>query len=84
MVVIGSGSIITRLEAAGRVDENRLLTFPTAVGAGRRLFPDGRVLTLLSSEQVGPAGLTRYKSATVPAVTSASVPAVTSASASAS
>ncbi|WP_426622974.1 dihydrofolate reductase family protein [Leifsonia sp. McL0607] len=67
MVVIGSGSILTRLEAAGRVEEYRLLTFPTAVGAGRRLFPDGRLLTLLSSEQVGPASLTRYGTASAPA-----------------
>ena len=66
VVVIGSGTLIAQLEAAGRVDEYRLLTFPTAVGAGRRLFPEGRLLTLLSSEQVGPASLTRYETASVP------------------
>ncbi|WP_454110467.1 dihydrofolate reductase family protein [Leifsonia shinshuensis] len=61
VVVIGSGSLLGPLAAADRVDEYRLLTFPTAVGAGRRLFPDGAVLTLTSSQQVGPASLTRYR-----------------------
>lgn len=63
VVVIGSGSLLDRLAAADRVDEYRLLTFPAAVRAGRRLFPDGALLTLTSSEQVGPASLTRYRRA---------------------
>ncbi|MEN2739847.1 dihydrofolate reductase family protein [Microbacterium sp. X-17] len=63
VVVIGSGTLVGPLAAADRVDEYRLLTFPTAVGAGRRLFPDGALLTLTSSEQVGPASLTRYRRA---------------------
>ena len=71
VVVIGSGAVVAQVEAAGRVDEYRLLTFPTAVGAGRRLFPDGRLLTLLSSEQVGPASLTRYGTAEAPSAAGA-------------
>ena len=58
IAVIGSHSVVDRLRKAGLVDEYRLITFPTAVGAGRRLFPDAVNLTLLSSEMTGPASLT--------------------------
>ncbi len=57
IVVIGSGSIVGEVAAADLIDEYRLLTFPTAVGPGRRLFTDERRLELISSEQVGPAVL---------------------------
>jgi dihydrofolate reductase len=57
LVVIGSQSVIAELAKEGLVDEYRLLTFPTAVGAGRRLFSEGRRLDLVSAEQVGPAVL---------------------------
>jgi dihydrofolate reductase len=60
VVVIGSGSIVEALAAAGAVDEYRLLTFPVAVGDGRRLFRSGEQLVLRSAEQVGPAALTVY------------------------
>jgi hypothetical protein len=57
LVVIGSHSVVDELAEADLVDEYRLLTFPTAVGAGRRLFTDSRMLELVSAEQVGPAVL---------------------------
>jgi dihydrofolate reductase len=60
IVVIGSGSIVAQLQAAGLVDEYRLLTFSTAVGAGRRLYPDGVQLRLAAAERVGPATLATY------------------------
>ncbi|MEO6115551.1 MAG: dihydrofolate reductase family protein [Pseudolysinimonas sp.] len=60
VVVIGSGSVVVRLASAGLVDEYRLLTFPDAVGAGRRLFSSPVRLTLTASEQVGPATLAIY------------------------
>jgi dihydrofolate reductase len=60
LVVIGSGSVVGALAGADLVDEYRLLTFPTAVGSGRRLFPDPRKLELVSAEQVGPAVLSVF------------------------
>lgn len=60
IVVIGSGSVVAQLAAAGLVDEYRLLTFPIAVGAGRRLYPDGVQLSLTAAERVGPAILGIY------------------------
>ena len=57
LVVIGSHSVVDELADADLVDEYRLLTFPTAVGSGRRLFTKIRLLELVSAEQVGPAVL---------------------------
>jgi dihydrofolate reductase len=57
LVVIGSHSVVDELAETDLVDEYRLLTFPTAVGEGRRLFTDSRMLELVSAEQVGPAVL---------------------------
>jgi dihydrofolate reductase len=57
LVVIGSESVVDELGGEDLVDEYRLLTFPTAVGTGRRLFTEGRRLGLVSAEQVGPAVL---------------------------
>jgi len=58
VVVIGSGSVVTHLADEGLVDEYRLLVFPTATGAGRRLFTAPHSFDLHRSEQVGPAALT--------------------------
>lgn len=57
VVVIGSGSVVEAFVRAGAVDEYRLRVFPTAAGAGRRLFPDGAALDLERVEQVGPTSL---------------------------
>jgi dihydrofolate reductase len=57
LVVIGSESAVDELGGEDLVDEYRLLTFPTAVGAGPRLFTEGRRLGFVSAEQVGPAVL---------------------------
>jgi dihydrofolate reductase len=60
VIVIGSGSVVAALGADGLVDEYRLLTFPTATGAGRQLFGANTRLELLGAEQVGPATLSTY------------------------
>jgi dihydrofolate reductase len=60
VVVIGSGSVVAQLAAARLVDEYRLLTFPVALAAGRRLFPEGVQLRLDAAEPVGPATLATY------------------------
>ncbi len=37
----GSGTLVRALLADGLVDELHLFVFPTAVGSGPRLFPEG-------------------------------------------
>lgn len=66
VVVIGSGSLVALFVNAGAVDEYRLCVFPTATGAGRRLFPDGCRLDLVSTERLGPTLLTIYTRAAEP------------------
>ena len=64
VVVIGSLSVVDQLVAADLVDEFRLLTFPTVLGAGRRLFPAGGPgldLECAGTEQRGAAGLTTWR-----------------------
>jgi dihydrofolate reductase len=61
VVLVGSSSLVDVFVAAGAVDEYRLRIFPTATGAGRRLFPDGVHLELVSTEQLGPTILGIYR-----------------------
>jgi dihydrofolate reductase len=60
ILVAGSGSLVGTLLAADLVDELRLMVFPTILGRGKRLFPDGidrLKLKLAESRTVGPDGV---------------------------
>ena len=60
ILVAGSGSLVGTLLEADLVDELRLMVFPTILGSGKRLFPDGidrLKLKLTESRTVGPDGV---------------------------
>jgi dihydrofolate reductase len=60
ILVAGSGALVGALLGAGLVDELRLMVFPTVLGRGKRIFPDGidrLKLKLTESRQVGPDGV---------------------------
>ncbi|MDQ6818714.1 MAG: dihydrofolate reductase family protein [Actinomycetota bacterium] len=60
VLVAGSGTLVGTLLGADLVDELRLMVFPTVLGRGKRLFPDGidRLrLKLAETRTVGPDGV---------------------------
>jgi dihydrofolate reductase len=60
ILVAGSGTLVGTLLAADLVDELRLMVFPTILGRGKRLFPEGidrLKLKLAESRTVGPDGV---------------------------
>ena len=60
ILVAGSGTLLATLLDNDLVDELRLMVFPTVLGRGRRLFPDGidRLLfQLVETRPVGPDGV---------------------------
>jgi dihydrofolate reductase len=63
ILIFGSASIVHQLAPLGLIDEYRLMVYPTLLGAGKRLFPDGAKsrLSLAQCQQLGGGiVLTRY------------------------
>lgn len=56
IVVTGSLSVVRELQAAGLVDQYRLIVLPLVIGEGSRLFPDGTGPVDLALGLAEPAG----------------------------
>jgi dihydrofolate reductase len=56
ILVAGSGTLVATLLAAALVDELRLMVFPTVLGRGKRLFPDGIDRLKLKLAEAKPVG----------------------------
>ena len=60
IVVAGSSQLVATLLTNDLVDELRLMVFPTILGRGKRLFPEGidrQKFQLIDSRTVGPDGV---------------------------
>ena len=60
ILVAGSGTLVETLLANDLVDQLRLMVFPTILGRGRRVFPEGidrLKFRLTSTKTVGPDGV---------------------------
>jgi dihydrofolate reductase len=63
VLIYGSISIVHQLAPLGLIDEYRLMTYPTILGAGKRMYPDGTKaqLSLAECRQFGSGiVMTRY------------------------
>jgi dihydrofolate reductase len=50
ILIFGSASVVHQLARHGLIDEYRLMVYPTLLGAGKRLFPDGMKASLALAE----------------------------------